>query len=65
MKTILILLLLIFPNLLFSQQIADTTYNPEVKKPAYALGKGPVVFIDEGHLSCPKKCQHFLRQDLF
>jgi hypothetical protein len=49
MKTILTLLLLILPNLLFSQQIADTTYNPEIKKPAYAFGKGPVVFIDEGH----------------
>jgi len=49
MKTIHILLLLILPNLLFSQQIADTTYNPEIKKPAYPFSKGPVVFIDEGH----------------
>ncbi len=31
------------------QQIADTTYHPEIKNPAYQVGKGPVVFIDEGH----------------
>ncbi len=49
MKTLLLLLLLILPHWLFSQQISDANYNPNIKKPAYETGKGPVVFIDEGH----------------
>ena len=49
MKPLIFFAILILPNLLFSQQIADTTYNPEIQNPEYALGKGPVVFIDEGH----------------
>lgn len=32
-----------------SQQVADTAYLPPIDDPAYASGKGPVVFIDEGH----------------
>lgn len=32
-----------------AQQIADTTYNPSIPNPMYNQGKGPVVFIDEGH----------------
>lgn len=32
-----------------SQQVADTTYNPLINDPMYRTGKGPVVFIDEGH----------------
>ena len=34
---------------LFAQQVADTTYNPEIIHPEYPVGKGPVVLIDEGH----------------
>ncbi len=49
MKKLLILLLLIAPGMLFSQQIADTSYHPEIENPEYEPGKGPVVFIDEGH----------------
>lgn len=49
MKTLNLLFLLILPYWLFSQQISDTNYNPNIKKPAYETGKGPVVFIDEGH----------------
>ena len=45
------LLVLISPNLLFSQQITDTTYNPIIQNPEYGLGNGPVIFIDEGHLN--------------
>ena len=32
-----------------SQQVPDTAYKPVIDNPAYAQGKGPVVFIDEGH----------------
>ena len=49
MKTSILLFLLILPGWLFSQQISDTTYNPLIKSPEYEPGKGPVVFIDEGH----------------
>ncbi|MDP4224232.1 MAG: hypothetical protein Q8868_13070 [Bacteroidota bacterium] len=34
---------------LFSQQVADTLFNPSIPKPEYESGKGPLVFIDEGH----------------
>ncbi|MFC2132343.1 DUF4350 domain-containing protein [Bacteroidota bacterium] len=49
MKTLIFLIIWILPTWLFSQQIADTTYNPIIQNPEYELGKGPVVFIDEGH----------------
>jgi hypothetical protein len=32
-----------------AQQVADTNFKPVIAKPEYALGKGPVVAIDEGH----------------
>ena len=32
-----------------AQQVADTAYKPVIHDPAYGFGKGPVVFIDEGH----------------
>ena len=49
MKILILLIFLILPNWLFSQQIADTTYNPIIHRPEYEAGKGSVVFIDEGH----------------
>jgi len=49
MKAIFLLVILILPNMLFSQQIADTTYNPKIQNPEYEIREGPVVFIDEGH----------------
>ena len=49
MKILIFLWALMVPNLLFLQQIADTTYNPIIKNPAYEVGNGPVVYIDEGH----------------
>jgi hypothetical protein len=50
MKKVIILMLLEFiVTNLFSQQVADTNFNPVIARPEYALGKGPVVLIDEGH----------------
>ena len=49
MKTLSFFIILILPTWLYSQQIADTTYNPIIQNPAYETGKGSVVFIDEGH----------------
>jgi len=34
---------------LFSQQVADTIFNPVIPLPEYTRGKGSVVVIDEGH----------------
>lgn len=34
---------------LHAQQVGDRMFNPTVPNPAYALGQGPVVFIDEAH----------------
>ena len=31
------------------QQVPDTGYSPLIKNPAYASGKGPLIYIDEGH----------------
>jgi hypothetical protein len=36
-------------SLATAQQVADTTFNPVLKKPEYGKGEGPVVLIDEGH----------------
>jgi hypothetical protein len=50
MKSVLIFILpVLFLTNLFSQQVADTSYNPAINHPEYAPGKGPVIFIDEGH----------------
>jgi uncharacterized protein (DUF2249 family) len=49
MKKLLLLFILIFPNCSFSQQIADTLYNPKIVNPIYEYDEGPIVFIDEGH----------------
>lgn len=46
---IFIILIVLLPHWLFSQQIADTTYSPIIPNPEYKAGIGPVVFIDEGH----------------
>lgn len=39
----------LFVTSLFSQQVADTSFNPVLKHSEYSFGKGPVVFVDEGH----------------
>jgi hypothetical protein len=41
--------ILIFPAWLFAQQIPDTAWHPAIPNPEFKPGKGPVVFIDEGH----------------
>lgn len=41
--------LLLLPALLGAQQVADTTYRPPIPSPAYATGRGPLVYLDEAH----------------
>jgi hypothetical protein len=48
-KKLSLIILMWMPALLFSQQVADTTYRPPIPDPAYSPGDGPVVFVDEGH----------------
>jgi len=48
-KVCAILVLLITSAPLLAQQAADPNYKPQINRPAYAKGKGPVVLIDEAH----------------
>ncbi len=34
-----------------AQQVADTSFNPPIPKPAYPTGRGPVVMLDEAHFN--------------
>lgn len=35
----------------FTQQVADSAFSYQIKTPAYALGAGPVVTVDEAHFN--------------
>lgn len=49
MKISSLLIILALPHWLYSQQVPDSTYNPPILHPEYKAGKGPIIFIDEGH----------------
>jgi len=51
MRILILLVIIILPLELLSQQVVDTTYNPVILNPVYKEGKGPVIFIDEGHFN--------------
>jgi len=55
MKNLLIFFALLSPGLVLSQQVVDSTFSPSIKSPEYNTGKGPVVFIDEGHYNLHTK----------
>jgi len=42
------------------QQVSDTSYNPVIGNPAYDAGKGPVIYIDEGHYNFHTKEGRYL-----
>lgn len=48
-KTLLLLGLVFVLGCTQAQQVADIDYQPTIHNPAYPKGKGPTVFIDEGH----------------
>lgn len=48
-KLYIALSMLLSPALGFAQQVQDTNYEPAITKPAYPLGKGSLVKIDEAH----------------
>ncbi|HWQ32062.1 MAG TPA: DUF4350 domain-containing protein [Blastocatellia bacterium] len=47
----LLLLLCCAAGVTRAQQVADTDYKPPIDRPAFALGKGPLVLIDEAHFN--------------
>ena len=49
-KFIFFLVLILTTHInVFSQQVSDTTFNPEIRKPEYGFEKGPVIYIDQYH----------------
>lgn len=40
---------LLVPVSLGAQQVADTAYRPTIPTPTYAVGRGPLVLLDEAH----------------
>jgi hypothetical protein len=55
----------------FAQQVPDRDYRPTISRPEYAMGKGPVVCVDEAHHNFHTLSERFwafgelLRQDGF
>ena len=49
MNKLIFLIAFFLPGFMYSQQVADLSYNPAISNPAYPSGRGPVIFIDEGH----------------
>ncbi|MBT1695990.1 hypothetical protein KK083_03820 [Fulvivirgaceae bacterium PWU4] len=47
--TLLLLVAVAYTTLASAQQVADTLFNPEIVRPAYAKAQGPAVLIDEAH----------------
>ena len=47
---LLLSLFILLTKVAYSQQVADPTgYNPPIHKPEYAIGQGPIIFIDKAH----------------
>lgn len=47
--TLFFLVALVYTTHAGAQQVADTLFNPEIVRPAYAKAQGPIVLIDEAH----------------
>jgi uncharacterized protein (DUF2249 family) len=46
---LLIFLICLSASVARAQQVPDTLFQPTIKKPTYAVNKGPVVLVDEAH----------------
>lgn len=55
---ILTAIVLMFPSA--AQQVADTMYAPLIVNSAYSAGKGPLIYIDEGHFNFHTKGDRYL-----
>ena len=49
LKNYILCLIFFLGSDIVAQQVPDMDYDPIIENPAYPNGKGPVVFIDEGH----------------
>ncbi len=49
MKVVNAFVFILFQINLLAQQVSDVNYVPNIVNPVYQSGKGPVIFIDEGH----------------
>lgn len=49
MRVLLTVSIILSTFTLQAQQVADTLFKPAIANPQYSLGKGPVIFLDEGH----------------
>ncbi len=45
----LLVVFLLLGGMIYSQQIGDPDFKPEIKNPEYKNGKGPLILIDEAH----------------
>lgn len=50
-QRLLCFFLLVLLTSVQAQQVADTTFNPPIAKPAYASSAGPAVMLDEAHFN--------------
>ncbi|MFC2096914.1 hypothetical protein ACFLSI_01135 [Bacteroidota bacterium] len=48
-QRLLIVMIIMLGTATVAQQISDIYFNPEIKNPGFPEGKGPIVFLDEGH----------------
>lgn len=46
---LLIFLICLSASVARAQQVPDTLFQPTIKKPTYAVNKGPIVMVDEAH----------------
>ena len=49
MRLLTIISIILTTFVLQAQQVADSLFNPVIISPQYSLGKGSVIFLDEGH----------------
>ena len=54
------LLLMTVVAALDAQQVTDTDFRPPIETPAYLVGKGPVVLIDEAHFNFHTATRRYL-----
>jgi hypothetical protein len=59
-RVLFILFLVSTVTILQGQQVPDTDYSPVINNPAYRQGKGPLIFIDEGHFNFHTRNDRYL-----
>jgi hypothetical protein len=59
-RVLFILFLVSTVTMLQGQQVPDTEYSPVINNPAYRQGKGPLIFIDEGHFNFHTRNDRYL-----